>query len=203
MPARGAPASAPCRASARAPASARWRPTRGASCTSSPRPWPVPCVNSVAQPAGRRAPPAPPDPHRPAADPGARPQSPPPAPPGRRRAMPAPRRRGRPRDSARQVDAVSAVDAAEVQHDELAATRWRRSDARPCGSAARGPEATMVSNAGRSNPARRRPASTAWATEVSVTPGRRSARTPRVTADSRAPPSRSRSSSHGFLHDPA
>ena len=54
----------------------------------------------------------------------------------------------------------------------------------------------MVSNAGRVNPARRRPASTACATPVPARRAARSARTPRATADSRAPASRSRSISH-------
>ena len=62
-----------------------------------------------------------------------------------------------------QVHAVSVVDASEVQQDTLSFAR-ARAVGRACGSALFGPEATMVSNAGRSNPARFIASSTSVAT---------------------------------------
>ena len=63
----------------------------------------------------------------------------------------------------------------------------------------RGPEATIVSKAGRLNPTRRKPASTAWAMSRSRGPGSRSARIPIATAEISWPARRRRSISHPSL----
>ena len=83
-----------------------------------------------------------------------------------------------------QIHAVSVVDAAEVQHDPISAWQHPGAPGRACGSALFGPDATIVSNAGRSKPARRSTASTSAAMSLSVT-------APRHERAPRAPPRRS------------
>ncbi len=74
-----------------------------------------------------------------------------------------------------------------------------RPPGRACGKAALGPLATIVSKAGRSNPAWWMRQSIASATSRSVRPRRTSSKTPLATADSRRAASRSVSSSYGSL----
>ena len=169
----------------------------GASCTSRPRPCPVPCTNCGPSP--RVSVPAePPRRSRLVRRRAERLRSLRPEPPAPRRTRDEPRRRVLPSRSC-----ASYRRSIRERRPKSMTTRSpadsRRSPARACGRAEVGPEATMVSKAGRSKPVRRIPASSACATSTSRRPTRMSLNTPAATADRRAPASRSVCCSHASL----
>ena len=90
----------------------------------------------------------------------------------------------------RQIHAVSVVDAPEVQHRRIPRLEPARSVGRACGRTLLGPDATMVSNAGRQNPASRIATSSSNATSRSRLPADTKDGSRRAIADSRRPASR-------------
>ena len=175
---------------------------RGSSCTSMPRPWPVPWPNASAETA--------------AAERVARSgvdveagsaRREPPRSPGRGPRAPPHTRRGRGRPALRWKRSGSSPRSMKRRRRRSPAPRdrLRSTFARPgwaCGRAAFGPVATIVSNAGFSKPASRRArvdrrGDFALGSAHAARPGGRGA----ATADSRTAPSRSMAISNAsFAH---